>query len=358
MIDILDIVRDDPNINAVLVQCESGFHRADTCGRTIEAGLNAVFNESNNRVYNAMLFSACEQMGNKGLYKMVDRAVDWSTGAWLDTPTTDGGCEDSTRRYAFEGVKVCSTAYDNFVRFWAHVDYVHCHVPIEVPDVGTHDNHDNDDDDKYVTVKAEETGGTKRKRATPRQPSTLPPNARASTTVDYMIDADWSDILDEFDIDTTARRSLKLLAASGDVGRKEGALILTKLINKRAVGDPMTNPSKFVHKCTCNARTKISNQDIKALKSTRDDDDDDDDDNEMRHIKKRQDWAPKPKKQKVKGWLDPDDDDDDKTDWHAKKSSSSSSWSYDSKWSSGDGWKSTGHWKWCEDEPASSSRSW
>ena len=64
----------------------------------------------------------------------------------------------------------------------------------------------------------------------------------------------WWQVLDEYDVDEVARKTLFLLCQMNDEGRFEANLLMGKLLNK---GYTLDSPSGFIHKCACNARKKI-----------------------------------------------------------------------------------------------------
>ena len=64
--------------------------------------------------------------------------------------------------------------------------------------------------------------------------------------------AAWHQTLVEFGVDEVGIKQFFLLAQLGEEGQLEANTIVTKLFAK-----DIHSPSKFVHKCCCNARAKV-----------------------------------------------------------------------------------------------------
>ena len=68
-------------------------------------------------------------------------------------------------------------------------------------------------------------------------------------------------------IDRTAQQSLFLLGQMSPQGWEEANTLLGKLIRNKDGQEWLENPSKFIHKCCCNARTKLQQGGVKKVKT-------------------------------------------------------------------------------------------
>jgi len=99
-------------------ECRSGFHRADTWGRTSEALLNSLIDADGVRIANCKHFSMSECTGHRSRKSTGEAALDWLAAPWLASP-----CPlalPSPDRYGFEGAmhrKASATHYGNMWRY-------------------------------------------------------------------------------------------------------------------------------------------------------------------------------------------------------------------------------------------------
>ena len=77
----------------------------------------------------------------------------------------------------------------------------------------------------------------------------------------------WMELLTECGIDKLAQQSLFLLGQMSPQGWEEANTLLGKLIRNKDGQEWLENPSKFIHKCCCNARTKLQQGSIKKVKT-------------------------------------------------------------------------------------------
>ena len=82
-------------------------------------------------------------------------------------------------------------------------------------------------------------------------------NARRPKWASLDFDVDkWWDLLDEHEIDKTARHNLFMLAQMGDSGKYEALDLLTKLQHK-AFKRELDDPNKWLHASTSKARMRL-----------------------------------------------------------------------------------------------------
>ena len=100
-------------------ECRSGFHRADTWGRTTEALLNALVDPNGCRIANAKHFSMSECTGSKSRETTAQSALGWVAAPWLATKWSLA--VSASDRYGFEGAMDRQEAAHNYGNMWRYV---------------------------------------------------------------------------------------------------------------------------------------------------------------------------------------------------------------------------------------------
>ena len=119
IVETIDKLRDGTIGPLVDVECKSGFHRADTFGRTLQATCNAILDGKGERMFNVQIFPLHNLTKKGAAEAAVDRAVEWATQeAWTLV------CEKGIRlhqRYAYEAASQRRESFATFDMIWKHV---------------------------------------------------------------------------------------------------------------------------------------------------------------------------------------------------------------------------------------------
>jgi hypothetical protein len=90
--EFADVVCDDistftqyPDLNVVAYSCASGFHRADSCGRTCKSLLNSMVGSNNEKLFNAEHFPLCHADNLEHVRDVVRKMQEW-----IDCPGYSG----------------------------------------------------------------------------------------------------------------------------------------------------------------------------------------------------------------------------------------------------------------------------
>ena len=273
------------------IGCRQGMHRSDTAGRALEDLLNGVVDHVGNRVFNAKHFAVSQCYGNRGLHQLFE-----NTRAWIDDPWTviEGGPRDRAQRY---GYKACMGSPASASTWTALHEWVDHRYPVPGVQVVPRDEleaaegppqhrdrpsligypHElppappvpprflepegelDDDAPAFAgggATKAEEkdeeasteggSRGAKRDRAVLEKWETFEPDPTV-----------WSQFLSSVGVDTIAKQELFLLAQHSGEGHEQANSIIAKLLKKQADSESISNPSGFIHRCVCNARTQM-----------------------------------------------------------------------------------------------------
>ena len=112
----LQLVMDKADLLVMVACCNSGFHRADTYGRTLMSCLNAI-TDTNGRLFNVMHFPLIRARSPRDIGGQIKAAMDWVEGPWREQETVT---EDM--RFAMSAVKQRKAAWQTFDDIWKYVD--------------------------------------------------------------------------------------------------------------------------------------------------------------------------------------------------------------------------------------------
>ena len=297
---IVESVENNTDIKFVVVNCTTGFHRADTTGTAMQWVLNNLKDDEGKHRYNAQYFGTCNYNDQEGITRQLAAAWTWSTRPWCSVKASD--CCEQWAAW----VRQRSASYENWKRIRAIA--------------GVHSGRDRQQGGQthrgFDRSEGQAPEAPNRKLATPPKSSAQkPPTPLVSTApqsaarreekieqaakkartepvaigapsgpapwikhrvsggeaseeqsspasswqqVGTFAVSQWVDLLKEMQVDKTAQQALFLLSQfKGKSGIDEANLIISQLLKKKRQGEYMPNPSGFVHKAVTTARRRL-----------------------------------------------------------------------------------------------------
>ena len=268
-----------------LLSCESGWHRASTCGMFFCCLLNYIV-RGGDRAFNANQFGLHDCYGKYGFPQRIDHAIQWSHVPWS---MKDGGVVPRNSLFAYEACSIDPVASRNWNYVFDEVDAAHSSevgpdgvpfppsmsgtFPADVLPASSAPSHSNVAPSLYQQIRPPHPptspppthlASIERASASsgPADPSPPPPPEGNTDeppewfTFDRDITVWWRTLRNE-GVDDNACKGLILLAQHSDDGYRAANALIAKLAKKRADGEVLTNPSGFIHKCSLNARHSI-----------------------------------------------------------------------------------------------------
>ncbi len=266
-------LEDGPNGTGLVVSCKRGEHRSDVCVRKLQETLNSILSPSGHRLFNCTIFPLNEAYGWAGVQVMLDEAWRWRENPWTLIPSTAE--KPKSHRYGWLEVLSSERAHHNFEQL-----YKYEHSPLlRESDSAIHKNVPDD----FGLLEAahrslagplepmiEETWESVTKEANsdiiwidgrayaplvqPEIDDRAPRPPWAS--LDFDVDK-WWDLLQEFNIDTTAQRNLFFLAQMSDAGKYEALDLLVKLQHK-GYKNELQDANRWLHSSCSKARARLS----------------------------------------------------------------------------------------------------
>ena len=94
------IVTESPRKRIIAFRCRSGFHRADTSGRTCEAFANSMLDSSGNRIFNAKHFSGSTRSRRREVHTMFADIDHWIGKPFMEVAMVE---PEDDRFYGYSG---------------------------------------------------------------------------------------------------------------------------------------------------------------------------------------------------------------------------------------------------------------
>jgi hypothetical protein len=287
-----------------VVNCQTGFHRAESCGAVVAASL------SNSGVYTVLHLSLCRDK-TSDLHHSVKVAL-----AWMRSPWSTAGMQQAW----FGLQQACLTRPEAWAAWWEFQNWVGTAVVPVVDDscvdLTPHDSTSSSSVVLATSAKAVPRPPAAKPRPTsprspprkqprktqpfiPKAPMTPPTDVqreqqgggdafpmpsssggsdrgwddrgweepadrdyeedqdRGSDVVETSMPRAWHVVLRNFHVDAAAVMQLELLHASGDRGLDAASEIVWKLSKERPGGDRILNGSGFVSRCVTTARKDL-----------------------------------------------------------------------------------------------------
>lgn len=297
-----DLVMSAASHKIIAIGCKAGIHRANTCGRALEDALNMLFDENNQRLFNAKHFALGTAHGAKGVAKVMRDAWSWHDDAWV---VIEGDRKPLNQRYGYTAAMGSASSAKNWKEFHKFIDHLQEHNDSIIAGTAQEVEHyeppeqevtkDEVVDMKSPSVEHEqehsaprtpaEPPRTARSRSpphiplheqwfpTPHPPQDPPPGwheqqeQQQEQHEEVVEDEDhvtfeqnpqaWNKILKHNSVDLVARQELFLLAQHSQAGWEHANTIVGKLLKKQADNERLGNASGFVHRCVHNARGRM-----------------------------------------------------------------------------------------------------
>jgi hypothetical protein len=308
-------VYDDPKIKVVIPKCRTGYHRADVISRCFGNCVNSMSISGGHRFAYCLRFNANELYGKKGATQMLKSINDWLEDPW---DMNDAMMPAKHLRYGHDACRQNRGAWDSFEGTWGIIEFLDGTTPPKLSQVLVHeprkrkerapDEEDGcDDGDKPSSglnrPKEPRVSEQRGLKLQPKQPPHAPGSKGASSSVvenlppappapprsqrwvsaieeqyyDAEVDAGWGNvdeevtetIIDDQSVkggyitklkrcgcDETAIDALTMLYDHSEQGKSAANELMAKVVNKMYHGT-VGDVSKFIHKCSMNARSKI-----------------------------------------------------------------------------------------------------
>ena len=243
-----------PPAKIIVMECNSGCHRASTCSKAVEALLNGLLDENGRRRFNALVFPVYAYYKGAAIQAEIESAVRWTVRPWTTIQTTPVGQSD---RFGWEHIVRRPEACEQFKKIWEYVDRgnMERNANRSSSSGGRHSH------PGYQETHIDNRPGPSTAPA-PAAPAPapaidygdLPPWARINNSPD--IERCWKDELDRRGVDQSAQQSLFGLAMEGEYGRALALGLIEKLLksdHEETGISHIKKPSAFIEQGVKNA---------------------------------------------------------------------------------------------------------
>ena len=248
----------NPPSQIIVMECNSGFHRASTVAKNVEALLNGLLDDMGRRRFNALVFPVYTYSKDGAIAAEIESAVRWTFRPWTTIETSPVG---HANRFGWEHIVRRPEACEQFKKIWEYVDRgnMERNANRSSSSGGRHSH------PGYQETHIDNRPGPSTAPA-PAAPAPapaidygdLPPWARINNSPD--IERCWKDELDRRGVDQSAQQSLFGLAMEGEYGRALALGLIEKLLksdHEETGISHIKKPSAFIEQGVKNAWSQM-----------------------------------------------------------------------------------------------------